>query len=277
MVELPKPSGVDPPRVAQADSIRLTEAVSTLRSGPGRDRAAEAIVDALDRMSGVGEDAEERYQEALEALRKNSGQVLDRLAELYRELPTDRHSDRWGVVQLVADLRDPAALPLIEQVLETPVPGDPPARDRPRNQSTPIVPSMGIAQEVLIRTTAIEALARIGRKGSLEAQDLLLKYAQHEVFSVRRAAVHGFLSCHPKDGRERLLGVLGERDQALLEIRVADVRDIPQPRVGEYRARADSNILPPDRPTTTGPKDSARTREDRSKEPAEREDGEGSG
>ncbi len=58
------------------------------------------IVEAVNRMGGVGEDAEENYRRAVSALKRHADEALDIIAAEYETLPEDRYLDRWSIQRL---------------------------------------------------------------------------------------------------------------------------------------------------------------------------------
>ena len=80
--------------------------------------------------------------------------------------------------------------------------------------------------------------------------ELLLRYAQHETFSVRRAAIQGYIEAAVPDARDELRDRLPEEDRLILDIRRADVQDVPQPSVEQTIDDGDPvPPLPPSRDT----------------------------
>ena len=63
------------------------------------------IVEAVNRMGGLGDGAEKDYQRALDALRQRGEEAVDVIASEYHALPEERYLDRWSLVQLLAELR----------------------------------------------------------------------------------------------------------------------------------------------------------------------------
>src|SRR5438067_2339987 len=97
----------------------------------------------------------------------------------------------------------------------------------------------------MIRTTAVEAIAQIADRNK-RALELLLKRAHHENFSVKRAAIQGYLEHGGKGAREALDKVLSKKDQYILDIHRVKVREAPQGEGGLYLVCADGEEeLPP--------------------------------
>lgn len=195
----------------------------------------DAIVDAVNRMGGVGDDAERFYQDSINALRKNETAVIPIVLSEYKDLSEDRYLDRWSLVQLLAELSSPLSLVALDEIIESQIPAE--RFKDPSNFSS-------VGEEVIIRTTAVEAVTRIAAKANPEALGILLKHARHANFSVKRACIQGYLAHGGADARDKLLRAIAESDRRILDIRREDVRRIPQPTAGKYVRRPDSHDTP---------------------------------
>ena len=189
-------------------------------------------------MGGVGEEAEEAYQSALNALCRHGKELVSIVAAEYRDLPASQYLDRWSLIQLLTDLPNSASLPFLDDLLSIPIPPEESAN--PHSFST-------AGEEVMIRTTAAEAVTQIAADGDRKALDILLKHARHESFSVKRACIQGYLTHGGPDARDVLTKLLPERDLFILDIQRRDVRQVPQAAGGESLACRDKDELPPHR------------------------------
>jgi hypothetical protein len=182
------------------------------------------ILDAINRMGAVGDEAEEKYQNAIKAIRPESAAVVRAIGEELKVVPPSRYLDRWSLIQLTAELRDPCSLPLLDTILSSKMPEeqfkDPHARS-------------SLRQETINLTTAVEAISRIASDGNAKALELLLKHTAHESLSVRRACVQEYFAHGGKDAGKKLLEVLPQRDHYLLRIKKIDVKEVPPIRVIE--------------------------------------------
>ena len=88
-------------------------------------------------------------------------------------------------------------------------------------------------------------MTRLAVGGDKRALELLRKYFGHENFSIRRAAIQGYIEAAGPNARDELRRSLPEGDQFILDIRRADVHDVPQPRL-ELRSD-DKHETPPAR------------------------------
>jgi HEAT repeat protein len=216
----------DTPRLATDDELTLREGQRAAASGaqaePDSPRAR--VRTAINQMSGSGPDAELNYRVTLRELASDPRAAVAAVREMYRATPEDRYLDRWTQVHLLADLRNGAARPVLDQILSTPIPPE---------KAPGMITYSTVGEEAMIRTTAIEGLTRLAAQGDREALELLRKHMGHENFSVRRAAIQGYLEAAGEGARDELRRVLPERDQFILNIRRAQVQDVPQPSVVE--------------------------------------------
>jgi hypothetical protein len=69
------------------------------------------------------------------------------------------------------------------------------------------------------------------------------------VFSIRRAAVQGYLDAGGPGARDELRKALPEQDRFILDIRRRSVEDVPQPRVERQSTKKDeappARLVPP--------------------------------
>lgn len=231
------PADKDPsPSGQESDALRPGDARQPLR-----EQLAHRVLAVLEAMHAAGEDAEERYQEAVRDLHENVGEAIVVIARLECEAPRQDYATRWALVHLVAEMEEPAALPLLKQLALAPIP--PEESDDPHSST--------VAEETIIRTTAVDGVAALAKNGNEEALEALLDFAHLPSFSIRRAAVQGLLST-PKgdDYRDRIRDCLPKDQQFLLDLKKLDVRKAPQvddplQHLSE-RGRADDKPAAPD-------------------------------
>jgi hypothetical protein len=226
--------GNDPPRLRRGKRLRTTK-TGIFALGTRSSAVSPEIVAAVSAMGGVGRDAEREYQKALRSMRAAGARLMPELAELYRKIPGARFADRWSVVQLLAELEDEAALELLTEIAGEPLPRAP--RGKKQHELT-------AAREVVIRTTAVEGIARLARAGSAGASDALLDRATSSIFSVKRAAAQAFIEANGESALRRLRRRLGPGDRQIADIRRIDVRAAAPVTPGDVRSRADQHQLP---------------------------------
>jgi len=207
----------DAPRLTPADELnnRLTHAplFTSVKS-----RTLKALLlEAVQRMNGFGEDAESNYQQALAALRETGREAIDALGREFADLREDQYVNRWAVIQLLTDLQDPRALDILDKIISTPMP----------TERSPDPHSSTAGRELVVRTTAVEAIARLAAHGSVEARDALLKHARHSVRSVKIAAVLAYLEQGGPRARKELVTRMLKADHWILDIRRMHPRELP--------------------------------------------------
>jgi HEAT repeat protein len=195
----------------------------------------EQIVETINRMGGVGEDAEKRYQSCLNALFRQAREVVAIVEQELKDQPAESYLDRWSLVYLLAELKQPQALQALDAILSARVPEE--RYKDPHNFTS-------VGEEVVIRTTAVDAIMRIAADGVKEAQEMLLKHVRHDNFSVKRAAVQAFLQVAGEGGRETLMKNMPESDHHILDIKAIDVRQAPQAEGGLHLKPCDREELP---------------------------------
>lgn len=178
------------------------------------------IIETVNLMGGMGLQAEENYQKSLAKLRTKSKKAVKVITQEYKVLREGSYVDRWSLVYLLAELQDPTALGVLKEIIRSRIPAE---------KSKVLHEYSTRAEELMIRTTAVEAIKRIAEKKNPEALELLLEETKNEQFSIRRAAVQGFLEVGGPKARERLLKVLPKEHHGLLDIRRTDVRKVYQP------------------------------------------------
>jgi len=177
-------------------------------------------------MNAFGVGAEQAYQASLDRLRARAPEVVADVGTRYDALEEDQYSERESLIQLLTDLRHTASVPVLDDVLRRPIP--------PERSADPAHGLSTVGEEIIIRTTAVEALARLAADGDSGAKDLLLAQTRHDTFSVRRAAVQGIADSGDADLLDRMRRELQGEDARLLEYRRIDVRSAPQAQGGRF-------------------------------------------
>lgn len=212
----------DTPRLVADDKLTVSARRNGAAASGSPGDAAARVESALNQMSAFGPDAEAGYQRILRDLARDPQAAVAAIADQYQQADEDQYTLRWSQVHLLSELRDGAALPAFDRIVSAPIPPE-------KAPDMNIYSTVG--EEVMIRTTAIEGVTRLAAAGNKDALELLRKHTGHESFSVRRAAVQGYLEAGGSGAREELLKTLPESDRFILDIRRMDVRDVPQPRV----------------------------------------------
>lgn len=182
--------------------------------------AGELLRNFLVTFEQVGEEAQERYEVALKELREQAEEVVIEIARASGLCSEEDYPLRWALVHAAAELRHPAALPYLKNLALTPIP--PERSEDPHSFST-------VAEETILRTTAVEGVEYLAAEGKEQAQEALFAFVRVPSLSIRRAAVLGILATgEEKDARKRLRKLLPEEQHFLLDIKRVDVREVEQ-------------------------------------------------
>lgn len=232
----PTPRSPDTPRLMVDDRLELKIMASPFQFERSVDaELAGRIAEAINRMGGAGEHAEACYQQALDALGRRAKEVVKALAEELDRLDESSFLDRWALVQLMAELKHESSLEPLDRLLASRLPEE---RSKDPHSFTTV------GEEVMIRTTAVEAATRLAADGSERACELLLRHTACENFSVKRAAIQGYLAHGGEKARDVLLKQLPERDHFILGIQRVDVRQVPQAQGGLHLVNRREKDLP---------------------------------
>jgi HEAT repeat protein len=208
-------------------------------------------------MSAAGDDAEEQYRRALIDLRKQADVVVVEIARAHSDCNARDYPTRWAHVHAAAELRHPAALPFLRNLILTPIP--PEESPDPHSFST-------AAEETILRTTAVEGIGHLARDRA-DAIEALFEALKQPSLSIRRAAVQSLLaSSRGRRLQARIAKALPEDQRFLLALKAVDVRDVPQIKrperqlseAGRRGGIAPAPSLPGDESATAGNKSPTR-------------------
>jgi hypothetical protein len=233
----------------EADFSPEAEIADTLQPGPeARQRpaspAGQVLINYLEAVNAAGDEAESMYKEAVSALRERADDVIIEIARQESCCRTRDYSTRWGLIYAASELDHTASLPFFRSVVLTPIP--PEESDNPHSFST-------VGEETVLRTTAVDGVARLAADGNREAVEALFAFLSVPSFSVKRAAVQGLLAVRQGESlRGRIEERLCPEDRFLLDIRPLDVRratqiEDPEADLSE-EGRSAAKERPPDLP-----------------------------
>jgi hypothetical protein len=183
-------------------------------------QAASLLNQFLQNIYNVGEDAQEIYEELLKKLQGQAESVIVEIVRAEGASDQDDYPFRWALVHTAAELKHPATLHFLKNLVLTPIPSE--RSEDPHSFST-------VAEETIIRTTAVEGIEYLAKKGNSKANSALLEFLKIPSLSIRRAAVQAILATTAKkDIRKRLVALLPKEQHYLLDIKRIDVRKAPQ-------------------------------------------------
>lgn len=180
----------------------------------GDERIYARIVEALSVMTASGARAEDHYRKLLRSARRDD-EFAGILAKTAASTEEDAYEERWALTQLLVDLENPVAADYLADLVRRPVPEEK-AEDPSHGLST-------VTEEVILRTTAMEGLARLQRRGTETAEVLLEAIASAEYVALRRAAWFALIDGKAEDAAKRARELLAERDEEW----IADLKRIP--------------------------------------------------
>lgn len=177
------------------------------------------IENLLETMYAVGDDAEATYARALAELQANPDEAIVALARLEGEcVSPSSYPRRWALIYAASQLDHAAVLPLLRQVVLTPIPEE--ESSNPHSFST-------VKQETVLRCTAIEGVGALARRGNERATDSLFEFLSIQSISIRRASVQALLAMD-SSLYERIADHLPREQRYLLDIKPVAVADVAQ-------------------------------------------------
>jgi len=188
------------------------------------------LSEALEAMTAGGPNAELVYARMLERLSDDEAFVT-LLLKTHDAVEESAYLDRWALLQLAIDLRHPAAGKYLAQFVRRPIPEER-AKDTVHGVST-------VTEEVILRTTAIEGLARLFRRDFDSSKALLEVIRSSDYVAMRRAAWFALVDGGQDDALKRARKLL-EKDGFGW---IADLRRIPV----EQAEQQNPDLIYPDR------------------------------
>jgi hypothetical protein len=183
-------------------------------------QAGQLLLNYLAAINAAGDDAEGVYKEAVAAIRERAEDVVTEIARMESRLRTRDYAGRWGLIYAASELHHPAALPYFRSVVLTPIP--PEESDDPHAFST-------VAEETILRTTAVDGAARLATEGHEAAIEALFSFLSVPSISVKRASVQGLLAVKQAESlRGKIEAHLCPEERFLLDIRPLDVNRATQ-------------------------------------------------
>lgn len=204
--------GTNPsPGAGTADSLHPGPEAIRLAVSP----AGQLLLNYLTAINAAGDDAEGVYKEAVAAMRERPEDVIAEIARMESRVRASDYSGRWGLIYAASELHHPAALPYFRSVVLTPIP--PEESDDPHAFST-------VAEETILRTTAVDGVARLAAEGHKAATEALFSFLSVPSISIKRASVQGLLAVKQAESLNgKIEAHLCPEERFLLDIRPLDV------------------------------------------------------
>ena len=180
----------------------------------------ERLRDVLAAMYGAGPDAQGQHDKAVEDLRRDRREMMVAIIAAYGRCPAGDYPARQALVYVASVMRDVGALPFLASVALMEVPQE--ASSDPDSFST-------VAEETIIRMSALDGISYHASHGDKEATEILLRCVESRAFSVRRAAVTGLLATEQgKKLRPRLEALLPKVQHFVFDLKQTHVKEAIQ-------------------------------------------------
>lgn len=207
----------DTPRVG--DHLRVTLQPRDIMGGlTGSARLREALA----AMYASGEDAEDVHDQAVDSLRRDPEETMVAITAEYGRCPAGDYAQRQALVRAASVVDHNSSLPFLASVALSEVPQE--RSPQPHSFST-------VAEETIIRMTAVDGISRRAQEGDEDAADLLMNCVESPSFSIRRAAVTGLMSTPYGDERRGEIEALVPPDQRF----ILDLRNVPVTEAEQVR------------------------------------------
>jgi len=190
----------------------------------GDERLYASLNKALAAMTGGGPDPEANYARILDRLRGDEKFVVVVLKTL-DTVEESAYIERWALLQLVIDLANPVTGDYLVEFVRRPIPEER-AEDTAHGVST-------VTEEVILRTTAIEGLARLFRRDFDSSAALLEVVGSSDYVAMRRAAWFALVDGGRKDDLARARDLLEKSDYGW----IAGLRRIPVQEAEQHDPR----------------------------------------
>jgi len=206
---------MDRPQVG--DQLQKRESATRLT---GALTHAARLQDALSGLFAGGDDAQFRYDQAVDSLNRDPEQMMVAISAAYGHCPVTDYPQRHALVAAASRLRDEGALPFLASVALSEIP--PEGSKDPHSFST-------VGEETIIRMSAVDSIARHAARGLQLAIDLLLRCVESPAFSVRRAAVSGLMATREwQNLRPRMEAIIPKEQHFIFDLKNVSVRDAIQ-------------------------------------------------
>ena len=227
-------------KLVLTDSARTQNAIND----PIRDNFAGRLLrNFLNVMNSFGDDAQEVYEEKLKELKKHAEDIMVEVVRAEGAADESDYPFRWALVHTASELKSPASLRFLKNLVFSPIP--PEKSKDPHSFST-------VAEETILRTTAVEGIENLAKMGNEEAQKTLFNFLELPSISIKRAAIQAiFATVSDEKKLEKMRSLMPREHHYLLEIKRVNVKDVPQikePQKDLKEGATDTKKEPPKMP-----------------------------
>jgi hypothetical protein len=171
-------------------------------------------------MYSSGDDAAFRHDRAVESLKRDPEEMMVAISAAYGHCSAGDYPQRHALVSAASIMAHEGALPFLASVALSDIPAEA-ARD-PHSFST-------VAEETIIRMTAVDGIAQHASRGVGHAIELLLRCVESPAFSIRRAAVTGLMATPEGQRlRPRMEALVPEDQRFIFDLKRVAVREAIQ-------------------------------------------------
>lgn len=206
---------MDNPQVG--DQLYLDDKVSGVT---GDLTHAARLRDALAAMYAVSEDAKDLYDRAVESLKRDPEEMTVAIIAAYGRCPSGDYPQRHALVCAASVMGNAGALPFLASVALSEIPTE--ASSNPHSFST-------VAEETIIRMSAVDGIAHHAHAGDKRAIEILMRCVESRSFSIRRAAVTGIMGTREgKKLRSRMEALIPKEEHFVFRLRKVHVSEAIQ-------------------------------------------------
>lgn len=225
----------DTPRVGGNRDFVDTLNIVALRRFPdvsGDERLYRMLLDAVGAMTAGGPAADEIYNGLVRQFGEDE-QFVEVVLKTLDSLEESEYQERWALLQLAIDLEHPVAGRYLAEFIRRPIPEE--------RSEDPVHGVSTVTEEVILRTTAIEGLARLFRR-DVDSTDVLLEMvASSDYTAVRRASWFALIDGGRDEAVQRARALLQESEYGW----IAELRRIPVQEAEQH----DPRLINPDEPS----------------------------
>lgn len=232
---------IDNPAPRTTDTLTTAaQAARSVKIGETRARLENFLRVAYKHGPGV----EDEYERTVADLRKEPEGTVIEIAKMMGASAANDFPLRWALIFAACELRHRAALALLTNIVDTPLPEEP----KPPAHGFSIV-----ANETILRTTAIDGIGELAKAGNKEAYEALFRVVRTPSISMRRAAVQAILQAGRSGAvANKLKSLLPPEQHFLLTLKRPSVDEVPQVKKPQQylseEARQRSSLKPPEVP-----------------------------
>ncbi len=133
-------------------------------------------------ISGVGKDAEMKYQSSLSKLKEDTN-VNKLIYEIYKNVSEEKYMLRMLLIETLKELKFNTSLNMLNEIAVSKIPDE---KSKDTEYSTK-------EEEIIIRLCAIEGLTSLAMNQNIKAQQLLFKLIDVDDMTLKQIAIRGYL------------------------------------------------------------------------------------